>query len=94
MVREFEGQAARKGRRSIFKEAAKCAEEFRLKLDLEHVQKIKTDMRKCQIKKLEDEVRNQQWQGRLVTARQEDERTQTGVSGSSQSARTAHHTIA
>ena len=45
MVREFEEQAARTERRSILKEAAKCAEEFGLELDLEHVQKIKTEVR-------------------------------------------------
>ena len=39
MVRGFEKQAARMGRRSIFKEAAKCAEELGLELDLEHVAK-------------------------------------------------------
>ncbi|PFX17289.1 hypothetical protein AWC38_SpisGene18400 [Stylophora pistillata] len=35
MVPEFEEQAARMGRRSNFKEAAKCAEELGLELDLE-----------------------------------------------------------
>ena len=49
MVREFEEQAARTRRRSIFKEAVKCAEEFGLELDLEHMQKIRTDVRECQI---------------------------------------------
>ena len=73
MVRKFEKQAARMGRRSIFKEAAKCAEEFGLELDLEHTQKIKTEVRKCQIEKLEDEIRNQRWKGRLVTKRLEYE---------------------
>ena len=33
IVRWFEEQAARMGRRSILKEAAKCAEELGLKLD-------------------------------------------------------------
>ena len=73
MVREFEEQAARKRRKSIFKETAKCTEEFGLELDLEHAQKIKTQVRTCQNEKLEDEVRNQQWQGRLVTTRLQDE---------------------
>ena len=39
MVQEFEEQAARTGRRSIFKEAAKCAEEFGLELKLELTRK-------------------------------------------------------
>ena len=73
MVREFEEQAARMGRRSIFKEAAKCAEELGLELDLELAQGIKKEVRRCQIEKLEDEIRNQRWQGRLVTTRLEDE---------------------
>ncbi|PFX34789.1 Ubiquilin-1 [Stylophora pistillata] len=73
MVREFEEQAERMGRRSIFKEAATCAEELGLKLDLEHVQGIKKEVRRCQIEKLEDEIRNQRWQGHLVTTRLEDE---------------------
>ena len=29
----------------------KCAEDFGLELDLEHAQKIKTEVRKCQIEK-------------------------------------------
>lgn len=54
MVREFEEQAARTGRLSIFKKAVECAEEFGLEIDLEHVQKIRTKVRKCQIDKLKD----------------------------------------
>ncbi|PFX11802.1 hypothetical protein AWC38_SpisGene24348 [Stylophora pistillata] len=48
MVREFEEQAARMGRRSIFKEAAKCAEELGLELDLEHAQGIKKEVRRVE----------------------------------------------
>ena len=73
MVREFEEQAARTGRRSIFKEVAKCVEKFGLELELEHAQKIKTEVRKFQIEKLEDEITNQQWQERLVTTSLGDE---------------------
>ncbi|PFX17853.1 hypothetical protein AWC38_SpisGene17793 [Stylophora pistillata] len=73
MVREFEEQEARMGRRSIFNEAAKCAEELGLELDLEHVQGIKKEVKRCQIEKLKDEIKNQRWQGRLVTTRLEDE---------------------
>ena len=54
MVREFEEQAARTGRLSIFKEAVEWTEEFGLEIDLEHVQKIRTKVRKCQIDKLKD----------------------------------------
>ena len=56
MVGEFEDQAARTGRRSIFKEAAKRVE---CGLVLNLAQKIKTELLKCQIEKLEDEIRNQ-----------------------------------
>ena len=73
MVRGFEEQAAKMGRRSIFKEAAKCAEERGLELGLERAQKIKSELRKFQVERLEYEVRNQRWQGRLVTTRLEDE---------------------
>ena len=59
MVQGFEEQAARMGRRSISKEAAKCLEELGLELDLERAQKIKSEVRKCQVEKLEYEVRNQ-----------------------------------
>lgn len=44
---------------SIFKLAVKCTEEFGLELDLEHVQKIRTEVQESQIEKLGDEVRNQ-----------------------------------
>lgn len=54
MVREFEEQAARTGPLSIFKEAVECAEESGLEIYLEHVQKIRTKVRKCQIDKLKD----------------------------------------
>ena len=48
MVREVIEQAARTGRRSILKEAVKCAEEFGLELDLEDLQKTRTEVRECQ----------------------------------------------
>ena len=46
MVREFEEQPARTRHGSIFWETVKCAEQFGLELDLDHVQKIRTDVRK------------------------------------------------
>ncbi|PFX28749.1 hypothetical protein AWC38_SpisGene6490 [Stylophora pistillata] len=48
MVREFEEQAARMGLKSIFKEAAKCAEEFGQELDLEHEQEMKKEVRRVE----------------------------------------------
>ena len=46
LIMVIEEQAARTGRKSTFKEAAKCAEVFGL------------EARKCQIEKLENEIRN------------------------------------
>ena len=37
------------------------------------MQKVKAEVRKCHIEKLEDEIRNKRWQGCLVTTRLEDE---------------------
>ena len=42
--------------------------------DLQHSRSFKTEVRKCQDEKLEKEVRNQRWQGSLVTARLQDEK--------------------
>jgi len=46
----------------MVKEAFRFAEELGLELDLEHPCSVKTEVRKCQDEKLEEEVRNQQWQ--------------------------------
>ena len=59
MVREFEERAEDLGRRSMVKEASKCAEELGIELNLEQPRPIRTDVRKCQVEKLEGEVRNQ-----------------------------------
>ena len=61
MVREFEERAEEMGRRSMVKEAFRFAEELGLELDLEHPPSVKTEVRKCQDEKVEEEVRNQQW---------------------------------
>ena len=77
MVREFvECERRRWGRTSMAKEAFKFAEEFglELKLDLQHPRSVKTEVRKCQDEKVEEEVRNQRWQGSLVTSRLQDEK--------------------
>jgi len=74
MVREFEERTEEMGQRSMVKEAFRFAEELGLDLDLEHSGSVKTEVRKCQVEKLEEEVRNQQWQGSLVTARLQDEK--------------------
>ena len=74
MVREFEERAEEMGRRSMVKEAFRFAEELGLELDLEHPRSVKTEVRKCQDEKLEEEVRNHRWQGSLVTSRLQDEK--------------------
>ena len=74
MVREFEERAEEMERRSMVKEAFIFAEELGLELDLEHPRSVKTEVQKCQDEKLEKEVRNQRWQGSLVTARLQNEK--------------------
>ena len=54
MVQEFEERAEEMGRRCMVKE-----EELGLELDLEHPRPVKTEVRKCQDEKLEEEVSNQ-----------------------------------
>ena len=61
MVREFEERVEEMGRRSMVKEAFRFVEELDLELDLEHPRSVKTEVRKCQDEKVEEEVRNQQW---------------------------------
>ena len=73
-VRQFEERAEEMGRRSMVKEAFRFAEELGLELDLEHPRSVKTEVRKCQDEKVEEEVRNQRWQGSLVTSRLQDEK--------------------
>ena len=74
MVREFEERAEEMGRRSMVTEAFSFAEELDLELDLEHPRSVKTEVRKCQDGRVEEEVRNQRWQGSLVTSRLQDEK--------------------
>ena len=62
-VREFEERAEEMGRRSMVKDAFRFAEE-----------QAKTELRKCQIERLEEEVGNQRWQGSLVTTKLQDEK--------------------
>lgn len=58
MVQEFEEQAVEMGWRSMFKEASRYAEELGFELDLEQLQTIKVDVKKCQVQKLGEEVKN------------------------------------
>jgi len=61
MVREFEERAEEMGRRSMVKEAFRFAEELAigLEFDLEHPRSVKTEVRKCQDEKVEEEeIRN------------------------------------
>ena len=87
MVREFEEQAESKGYQSMTKEAGKYAEEYGLQLQLNYPDpvcvteeeevvpgdKLKTRLRKLRESRREGEVEEQKWQGKLITARKEDE---------------------
>ena len=68
MMREFEGRAEEMGRRSMVKEALRFAEELGVELNLEHLRIVKTELRKCQVERLEED-RNQRRRGSLVIAR-------------------------
>ena len=61
MVREFEEREEEMGRRSMVKEAFRFAEELGVELNLEHPCTVKTELRKCRVEKLEEEVRSQRW---------------------------------
>ena len=74
MVREFEERAEEMGRRSMVKDAFRFAKELGIELNLEHPRTVKTELRKCQTERLEEEVGNQRWQGSLVTTRLQDEK--------------------
>ena len=77
MVREFEARAEEMGRRSKVKDPFRFAEELGVELNLEHPRTVKTELRKCQIERLEEEAGNQRWQGSLVTTRLQDEKLST-----------------
>ena len=65
VVPEFDERAEQEARRSVLKEAIKFAEELSVELDLEDPKPVKKEVRRCQVEKFRDEVRQQQWQGRL-----------------------------
>ena len=87
MVREFEEQAESKGYQSMTKEAGKYEEEYGLQLQLNYSNplcvteeeevvpgdKLKTRLRKLRESRMEVVVEEQKWQGKLITARKEDE---------------------
>ena len=86
MVREFEEQAEIKGYQSMTKESGKYAEEYGLQLQLNYPDpvcvteegevvprdKLKTRLRKLQESRMEGVVKEQKWQGKLITTRKED----------------------
>ena len=77
MVRQFEKRAEEMGRRSMVKEASRFAEALGIELKLEHPRTAKAELQKCQVKRLEEEVGNQRWQGSLITTRIQDEKLST-----------------
>ena len=76
MVREFEERAEEMGRRSMVKDAFRFVEELGIELYLVHryPRTIKTELRKCQVERLEEEDGNRRWQGSLVATRLQDEK--------------------
>ena len=88
MVREFAERAEELGHSSLVKEAARYAEEKDLQLQLEYPnptcrkhdsgevitgEKLKTELRWCLEQKTWEAVHEQNWQGKLIFARSEDE---------------------
>ena len=88
MVREFEERAETLGHSLLVKEAARYAEEMGLQLQLEFpnptcikhdsrevimAEKLKAELRKCLEQKAWEAVHEQKWQGKLISARSEDE---------------------
>ena len=88
MVRKFEERAEELGHQSLVKDAAKCAEEFRIQLKLKDpeltclsaesgdvipAKKLKAELRAGLVSKLQKEVHSQKWQGKFLSAREEDE---------------------
>ena len=88
MVRKFEERAKELGHQSQVKDAAKCAEEFRIQLKLKDpeptclsaesgdvipVKKLKAELWAGLVSKLQKEVHSQKWQGKFLSAREEDE---------------------
>ena len=61
LVREFQERAEEMKRRSVVKEAFRLAEELGVELNLEQPRKVKSELRKCRVEKLEEEVRSQRW---------------------------------
>ena len=88
MVRKFEERAEELGHQSLVKDAAKCAEKFRIQLKLKDpeptclsaesgdvipAKKLKMELRVGLVSKLQKEVHSQKWQGKFLSAREEDE---------------------
>lgn len=61
-MRDFEEQGEQMGQRSTVKDAFRFAGELGIELNIEHFRTVKTELRNCQVERLEEEVRNQRWQ--------------------------------
>ena len=88
MVRKLEERADELGHQSLVKDAAKCAEEFRIQLKLKDpeltclsagigdvipARKLKVELTAGLVSKFQKEVHSQKWQGKFLSAREEDE---------------------
>ena len=49
------------GRRSMVKDAFRFAQELGIDLKIKHPRTAKAELRKCQVKRLEEEVGNKRW---------------------------------
>lgn len=86
LVREFEEHASIKGHPSLVKEAQCYTNEMGISLDLSHLQpvckdrdgkdisceKVKNELKVAAKEIGQDKMRNEKWQGKLLTAREED----------------------
>lgn len=61
MRREFRERTEKIRRRSMIKEEFRFEEELGVELNLKHPRSVKRELRKCQVEKLEEGVRNQRW---------------------------------
>lgn len=87
LVREFEGHASSKGHPSLVMEALCYTNEMGISLDLSHLQpvckdrdgkdisceKVKNELKVAAKEIGQDKIRNEKWQGKLPTDREEDQ---------------------
>ena len=88
MVRNFKERAEELGHQSLVKDAAKCAEKVHIQLKLKDpeptclsgesgdvipTKMLNVELRSGLVSELQKEVLNQKWQGKFLSAKEEDE---------------------